>query len=275
MPFTSDATEAIIPWVIEFRLANGQRAGQIQVREVMTIGRGEGAGGPDIDLTPFNAVGMGVSRRHAAIIARGKFLRLRDLNSTNGTYLNNISVESGQDIPLQHGDVITLGDLAVQIIFAVLPPNSMAHPEDKMATLSQAIFKGSGRHIWVIEDDNDVAEVYRFMLEEHGYRVLVLNSFQACINALETDIPSAMILDLMLEADRGVGHILDGLNALHAAMAARQLANLPLVVVSGMPADSIGKQALHAGASAYLQKPVRIDVLLNELGGLMEVPDHP
>ena len=48
-----------------------------------------------------------VSRKHAAVENRGGIYYLRDLGSTNGTYLNNRRID-GAEIPLNQGDVIRL-----------------------------------------------------------------------------------------------------------------------------------------------------------------------
>ncbi|NMC69522.1 MAG: FHA domain-containing protein [Myxococcales bacterium] len=51
-----------------------------------------------------------VSRRHAEVRPRGRSaLAIRDLNSTNGTTVNNQALSPGKDVPLRPGDVALLG----------------------------------------------------------------------------------------------------------------------------------------------------------------------
>ena len=51
-----------------------------------------------------------VSRIHAGIVCKGDECYLIDRNSTNGTYLNERRIESGQEVLLKPGDRIKLAD---------------------------------------------------------------------------------------------------------------------------------------------------------------------
>jgi pSer/pThr/pTyr-binding forkhead associated (FHA) protein len=50
-----------------------------------------------------------VSRKHAEIVFHQNCFKLRDLESTNGTLLDNIRVEPGKMYPLKHDSLIGLG----------------------------------------------------------------------------------------------------------------------------------------------------------------------
>ena len=54
----------------------------------------------------------GASRRHASIAWRGARVVLRDLGSTNGTFLNGERVED--EVPLESGDRITIGGVEIR-----------------------------------------------------------------------------------------------------------------------------------------------------------------
>lgn len=60
-----------------------------------------------------------ISRRHATISSDGNRLYVKDLGSTNGTFINNKPIPAQQDIPLSIGDVITFSTHATsQVIVA-------------------------------------------------------------------------------------------------------------------------------------------------------------
>jgi hypothetical protein len=72
---------------------------------------------PTVDLTPYNAGALGVSRRHARLIAQDEFYLIEDLNSTNGTWVNQQRLPAGKQHGLQNGDLIQLGQLVLRVYF--------------------------------------------------------------------------------------------------------------------------------------------------------------
>jgi hypothetical protein len=71
---------------------------------------------PDIDLTPYQAYANGVSRLHAVLKREGKRVFVMDLGSSNGTYLNGKRLTPNMDQTLNHGDMLALGKLKIQIL---------------------------------------------------------------------------------------------------------------------------------------------------------------
>jgi pSer/pThr/pTyr-binding forkhead associated (FHA) protein len=70
-----------------------------------------------IDLTCFHAYEMGVSRRHAAFELCGNCLKLHDLGSRNGTYLNGSRVSPEKAPIVRDGDELELGHLKLYVYF--------------------------------------------------------------------------------------------------------------------------------------------------------------
>lgn len=71
---------------------------------------------PTIDLTKENALWLGVSRLHAKILYSDGQFYLKDLGSTNGTWLNQMRLEPYEIVPLNHHDVIRLGHLNITVL---------------------------------------------------------------------------------------------------------------------------------------------------------------
>jgi EAL domain-containing protein (putative c-di-GMP-specific phosphodiesterase class I) len=71
-----------------------------------------------------------ISKVHAEIYEDGGILRIRDLHSTNGTFVNGEAVDDG---PIREGDVVLLGDLEFRLGAASTEP---AEPSEPTTTVS-------------------------------------------------------------------------------------------------------------------------------------------
>jgi hypothetical protein len=76
---------------------------------------------PHIDLAPYNAFELGVSRQHAQVKREGARVLIRDLESTNFTWVNLEKLLPNVDYPVHSGDIIRLGQLRLLIYFHPLP----------------------------------------------------------------------------------------------------------------------------------------------------------
>jgi pSer/pThr/pTyr-binding forkhead associated (FHA) protein len=68
---------------------------------------------PTVDLTMYNAGALGVSRRHARIQQQGDIYFVEDLNSTNGTWINQSRVPAGMKQGLPNGAILQLGQMVL------------------------------------------------------------------------------------------------------------------------------------------------------------------
>ncbi|GEM_PF-809662 len=72
---------------------------------------------PDVDLRDYDAENSGVSRLHASLIRRDDLVFISDLNSTNGTRLNNRRLIAGSERLVRDNDTLQLGSLRITIRF--------------------------------------------------------------------------------------------------------------------------------------------------------------
>jgi FHA domain len=70
---------------------------------------------PDVDLTSFNALESGVSRRHIRLTRLNDLVRVADLGSLNGTYLNGFRLTPQQDRVLRNGDELLIAQLTMRV----------------------------------------------------------------------------------------------------------------------------------------------------------------
>jgi pSer/pThr/pTyr-binding forkhead associated (FHA) protein len=105
------------PWRIALRLVQLQIQLVFDLAGAMVIGRSQPETNtyPDIDLSPFNAEELGVSRQHLTIRLDGDRVVVMDNRSSNGTKLNGERLKANEAYPIRHGDELTLGTMALKV----------------------------------------------------------------------------------------------------------------------------------------------------------------
>ncbi len=80
-------------------------------QDTVILGRTYADSVADIDLEQYEASKYGVSRRHARFKRQGDKWQIDDLNSLNGTFVNDKKLKPGQPVTLKDGDRIKLSQL--------------------------------------------------------------------------------------------------------------------------------------------------------------------
>lgn len=102
-----DKDRASMTWKLQ--AITGEFTGQeINVAGDMLVGRHQDA---DVLLQSAD-----ISRRHAALLLKGQQLWVQDLNSSNGTFINDLKIE--QETELHDGDILQFASF----MFSVLAP---------------------------------------------------------------------------------------------------------------------------------------------------------
>ncbi|MEP7284862.1 MAG: FHA domain-containing protein [Chloroflexota bacterium] len=115
-PFATGGVNA--PWRVMIHIGTeGTTALRVEILKELTVGRADPVEDyiPGLDLSPYGGQDAGVSRRHAMLfIADGK-LHMRDLDSTNGTRINDLALKPNEPYVLSEGDEIEFGQLRAKI----------------------------------------------------------------------------------------------------------------------------------------------------------------
>lgn len=84
------------------------------------IGRRDDDAGffPTIDLVPYYGLMLGVSRRHAELTLEKGKCQIKDLNSSNGTWLNQTKLIPDEIYEVHNGDQIRLGRLLMAVFLS-------------------------------------------------------------------------------------------------------------------------------------------------------------
>ena|SRR5690625_4574777 len=104
--------------------------------------------------------------------------------------------------------------------------------------------------ILVVDDELDIAEAVRAVLEAEGYQVDTASDGGQCLDALHQQRPDLLLLDVMMP-------VLDGFGVLEA-MRARNM-DVPVVMMSAIRPD--GRLAEYQ-VKEFLKKPFHLETLL-------------
>jgi hypothetical protein len=101
---------------------SGHNASPITLRLKTPVTLGRQASSPakaqsHVDFSRFDAIELGVSREHAQLAYQDHQFVVRDLGSTNGTFLNGEPLKASVDVPLNNADEIRLGQLRLYAYF--------------------------------------------------------------------------------------------------------------------------------------------------------------
>lgn len=107
--------------------------------------------------------------------------------------------------------------------------------------------------ILVVEDDLDIREVMRMVLEASGYEVLEAGDGAEALVAVRAHRPSVILLDLMMPG-------MDGFQFRESQLQDPAIAAIPVVIVSG--GGTVPERASELGAAGYLVKPTDVQRLL-------------
>lgn len=118
-----DLAPAVVAPKITLVVPSSRRRFKLVVEDEIQIGRASSDSTPEVDLSDDDGAEKGVSRLHAKIQAVQGGLVLIDLDSTNGTLLNNYRLPANEPYPLQSGDEIRFGDLLVHLFLSDLRSN--------------------------------------------------------------------------------------------------------------------------------------------------------
>lgn len=104
---------------VTFVIPSSGRRISLGLQDEIRIGRADPSKNfdPELDLTADNGAEYGVSRLHAAIQSSHRGVALVDLDSTNGTLLNNYRLPPDLPYPLHNGDEIRFGRLLIHVFF--------------------------------------------------------------------------------------------------------------------------------------------------------------
>lgn len=105
------------------------------------------------------------------------------------------------------------------------------------------------KRILIVEDEREVQEMIRSLLERVGYEAVPAYNVETAVQILRgKPLPDLMLLDLMLPG-------VDGLELLRQMREKTIFDNLPVIIVSALADPNQIRKGLDMGADRYVTKP--------------------
>ncbi len=111
------------------------------------------------------------------------------------------------------------------------------------------------RHIVVVEDEADLADLIALRLTREGYRVSTYDDGLVGWQAIEREVPDMVVLDLMLPG-------IDGFEISRRMRRSERLADVPILVLTARGEEADVVTGLELGADDYVTKPFSPRVLV-------------
>lgn len=102
--------------------------------------------------------------------------------------------------------------------------------------------------IFIVEDDDSIRLLLSMALKNAGYAVTEFENADMALERLNTEIPDAMLLDIMMDGT-------DGITALRKIRASAKTAALPVMMLTARDGETDKVIGLDAGAEDYMTKP--------------------
>jgi len=116
--------------------------------------------------------------------------------------------------------------------------------------------------IYIVEDDINIRELETYALNNSGYGVMSFSDGKELFEQLEEQLPSLIILDIMLPGD-------DGLEILKKLRKDPKSRMIPVIMVTAKTSEIDAVKGLDAGADDYITKPFGVMEFISRIKAVL------
>ena len=103
------------------------------------------------------------------------------------------------------------------------------------------------KNILLVDDENEVAQVFQTGLSSAGFQVVVVSNGQSALDAVKSNKFDAILIDQMMPD-------MSGIDVLKTLKANEETKNIPMAMLTNFGHDEMVKEALNLGANDYILK---------------------
>ena len=113
------------------------------------------------------------------------------------------------------------------------------------------------RHILVIDDNKDIGDVIKMLLDMYGYQTTIRLTWRDALHYVELIKPDVILLDVMLDG-------FDGREICKTIKSVEGVSHIPVIMISASH-KLLDAQQYNCIPDAFVQKPFEIDELINSI----------
>jgi DNA-binding response OmpR family regulator len=115
--------------------------------------------------------------------------------------------------------------------------------------------------ILLVDDDNEIVETMRTLLEDRGYRIMVARDGNSGLTIAERENPDLLILDMMMPKKSGF-LVLEKLKTRPGGL-------IPTIMITGNEGSRHRAYAEMLGVKDYIRKPFAMEKLLRSVDQIL------
>lgn len=132
----------------------------------------------------------------------------------------------------------------------------------KIAFSKQSFLEMEKFMIYCVDDDNSIRELEVYTLEQTGYQARGFIDGVALMEALETEIPELIVLDIMLPGE-------DGIEILKKLRTKEKYRGIPIIMATAKGTEIDKITGLNLGADDYLVKPFSVMEMVARVNAIL------
>ena len=118
--------------------------------------------------------------------------------------------------------------------------------------------------VLLVDDDNEIIESMRTVLEAKGYRVMIARDGNAGLTVAERENPDLLILDMMMPKKSGF-LVLEKLKGRPGGL-------IPTIMITGNEGSRHRVYAEMLGVRDYIRKPFAMEKLVKSIEQILDTP---
>jgi signal transduction histidine kinase/ActR/RegA family two-component response regulator/HAMP domain-containing protein len=149
------------------------------------------------------------------------------------------------------------------------PIELMSKPVDKkrMLTLIESSCTSNGRHVLIVDDNHEFAQVLREIIEHDGYPTRIAHSGEEALESIRVERPAIIFLDLLMPG-------MNGFEFVRQLKETDEFRDIPVIIVSGKALTDSEEHYLQTHIAEYFHKEsVSYEAILNSIQRLVATHD--